>query len=279
MSNTYAWATDIHLDHLRSEDAIKVFAEKLIEKNPTGVILTGDLSSAKRLVYHLSILETVVARPIYFVLGNHDYYESRIEEVRKTMKELVGMSSYLKYMSHVPYVSLTNSTGLVGHDGWYDALYGDVLRSRFGMSDWQYIGDFYEAGSYNRNESPQYKMDKIIPVARKLAHEGVTHMMNGIKKASKYHKNIIVATHVPPFEQAHIFEGAQGSPDTQPWFTSKMCGDMLLDAARTYSNINFTVLCGHTHGEFVGKILPNLIVRVGGTDYGNPVVQDIIEAL
>ena len=37
-----------------------------------------------------------------------------------------------------------------------------------------------------------------------------------------------------------------------------------------------TVLCGHTHGKGEVQILPNLIVKTGGADYGKPELQNPI---
>lgn len=265
----YAWATDIHLDFLGGDDQRLIrFAESLVAQNPTGLLLTGDLSTAKTLVYHLSALERVVQRPIYFVLGNHDYYGSAIEPVRKAMRELTNVSPFLRYMPTMPYYALTPTTAVVGHDAWYDAYYGDAQRSNFGMTDWRAIQDFAQV---NGNKAT------IITQARKLAHEGVTHVHNGIKQAVRYHRNIVVLTHYPPFRESHIYEGKIGDEDAQPWFTCKMMGDMLLDASKAFPTHTFTVLAGHTHGKYTGKITDNLIVNVGGAEYYAPQLQGLIE--
>lgn len=265
----YAWASDIHLDFLRGDDQRLIkFAESLVVDNPTGVFLTGDLSTAKHLVYHLSALERVVQRPVYFVLGNHDYYGAGIEPVRKAMRELSNSSGFLRYMPLMPYYTLSAATGLVGHDGWYDAAYGDWQNSSFGMSDWTAIQDFIPV---NGNKAT------VVAQARKLAHEGVTHVHNGIKQAVRHHKNVVVLTHVPPFPQAHVHEGKQGDSHAMPWFTSKLMGDMLMDASKAFPTHQFTVLCGHTHGQWSGKITNNLTVHVAGAEYDQPQLQGTIE--
>lgn len=265
----YAWATDIHLDFLanRPQELI-TFAESLIKDGPTGIFLTGDISTAKNVVYHLSALEKVVQRPIYFVLGNHDYYGSSIEQVRKTMRELSNASPFLRYMPTMPYYGLSPSTAVIGHDGWYDGYYGDWQTSSFGMNDWSAIHEFREV---------QGNKATIVSVARKLAHEGVTHCHNAIKQAVRYHKNIVLLTHIPPFRESHIFQGKIGDDNTQPWFTSKMMGDMLLDASKAFPSHTFTVLAGHTHGKYSGKIKDNLIVNVGGAEYYQPALQGLVE--
>jgi hypothetical protein len=103
--------------------------------------------------------------------------------------------------------------------------------------------------------------------------------MNGIKKALaiKTIKNVIVLSHVPPFKETHVYNGKISDDYAQPWFTSKLLGDMLLDAARSYPNINFTVLAGHTHGKVEVSRLHNLHVKVAGAKYGSPRLADLIQ--
>ena len=269
--NQYGWATDIHLDFLRGDDQrLIAFAEGLIKSNPTGIFLTGDLSVAKTLIYHLSAIEKVVQRPVYFVLGNHDYYGADTERVRKAMRELTNVSPFLRYMPTMPYYALSGATAVVGHDGWYDALYGDWKTSSLGMTDWSAINDFVPV---NGNKA------SIVGLARKLALEGVTHVHNGIKQAVRYHKNIVVLTHYPPFQQTHIHDGKQGDQNAMPYYTSKMMGDMLMDASRSFPTVKFTVLAGHTHGKADVQIANNLEVHVGGASYGSPELQGLIEVL
>jgi Icc protein len=265
----YAWATDTHLDFLGDDPQRLIkFGESLLRDGPTGIFLTGDVSTARKLVYHLSVIEKVVQRPIYFVLGNHDYYGGTIEQVRKAMRELTNVSPYLRYMPTMPYYALSPMTAVVGHDCWYDALLGDPMASTFGMVDWTAIGDFIPV---NGNKAT------IVTLARKLAHEGVTHVHNGIKAACRYHSNIVVLTHYPPFAQAHIHEGRPGDANAMPWFTCKMMGDMLMDAAKAFPHVNFTVLAGHTHGKADYKPANNLTVHVGASTYGAPQLQSTLE--
>lgn len=267
----YAWATDIHLDFLRGDEArLVAFADQLVAQNPTGIFLTGDISVARDIVLHLSVIEKAAQRPIYYVLGNHDYFGSSIEVVRKNMHVLSNMSPFLRYMPTMPYYALSQATAVVGHDGWYDAINGSWQNSSFSMVDWDAIYDFKQV---NGNKAT------IVTQARKLAHEGVTHVQNGIKQAVRYHKNIVVLTHFPPFKEAHIHQGRVGDDSAQPWFTSKMMGDMLMDASKAFPTHSFTVLCGHTHGKFDGKITNNLQVHVGASEYNQPALQGLIEIL
>jgi predicted MPP superfamily phosphohydrolase len=266
---TYAWATDTHLDLLANNtQAVIHFAESLVAQNPTGIFLTGDIATAKSLVYNLSAIERVVQRPVYFVLGNHDYYGGNTEQVRKTMRELTNASPFLRYMPTMQYYALSPATAVIGHDGWYDALYGDFNNSNFSMNDWTAIQDFAQV---NGNKAT------VATVARKLAKESTMFVHDAIKKAVRYHKNIVILTHVPPFAEAHMHLGKPGEPTAMPWFTSKMMGDMLRDAANAFPTVNFTILAGHTHGKADVKIAPNLTCHVGGAEYYKPMLQGTLE--
>ena len=273
----YTWATDVHLDFIDDDARLIAFAESLIRDNPDGIIFSGDISVSNRLTYHLSVIERVVQRPIYFVLGNHDYYGDSIEKIRENMKELSNMSQYLRYLPLTPYTMLSSNTAVVGHDGWYDALNGDWQKSTFTMNDWGLIREFAQAASvvpYARIDGAQKAT--IVALARKLAHAGVMHVHDSIKAAARHFKNIVVVTHYPPFAESHVYNGRIGDAHAQPWFTSRMMGEMLLDASKAFPKCHFTVFAGHTHGQYDGKMASNLDVHVGGAEYGRPGPQQLI---
>lgn len=266
----YAWATDIHLDFVSDYQLIE-FGKRLIASNPEGIILSGDLSTANQLVYHLAALERVVQRPIYFVLGNHDYYNGSIEDVRKKMKDVTNMSQYLRYLPNSLYIALSQSSALIGHDGWYDARNGNWKISEFQMSDWTTISEFAAVSQRGKN------LVNVIDVAQKLAHEATLHIHNAIKSAVRYHNNIVIVTHFPPFAESHMHENKPGDAGAHPWFTSKVMGDMLLDASKSFPKVNFTVFAGHTHGKYSGKFADNLTVHVGGAEYRYPALQEVVQ--
>jgi predicted phosphohydrolase len=236
-------------------------------------MITGDISIAKHLVEHLSMLESVVARPVYFVLGNHDYYGASVERVRKMMNDVSSISQYLKYLPTTPYVALSPSCALVGHDGWYDAACGDVNATNFIMRDWELIADYSQAHTPGSGMSQR----KIIEISRELANVGVAHVAASIKAAVRYHKIIVVATHFPPFEEAHTNNPRTQDPGTRPWYTSRAMGDMLKSAAAAYPNVRFEVFSGHAHGRFDMQVSKNLHFHVGNAEYGAPRIVSTVE--
>ena len=269
--SSYAWLTDIHLNIFGDPDVVGdkktvQLCDKIQATNCDAVFITGDISIAKTLVYHLSVIEREIQRPIYFVLGNHDYWTSTTDIVHANMGELEKISPFLKYLGRHSYMPITSTTAVLGHGCWYDANYGDYKQSSM-MNDWKNMGDFANKKS----------LEDVVSVSRKLAHAGVTHISDAIKAATRYYNNLVILTHVPPFPQC--VEGSKSQMEQLPWYVNKMCGDMLLSAAKAYPNVKFTVLTGHVHDRtsmFESKFAPNLLVKTGIATYGNPVVQQII---
>ena len=133
-----AWATDIHLNFLRAE-GVDAFCDALAREAPDAIVLTGDLAEAPDLVAHLETMERRLARPIYFVLGNHDFYRGSIRGVRERVAALCEGSRHLRWMNREGVVELTPETGLVGHDGWADGRNGDYFGSPLLFTDWVVI--------------------------------------------------------------------------------------------------------------------------------------------
>lgn len=262
-----AWLTDLHLDFLSDADVVQ-FSQRIVNADIDGVVITGDISTSQKLVFHLGALEHIIQKPIYFTLGNHDYWGSSIKKVKDSLVELSRVSQYLRYLSNASYIPLSKSTALIGNDGWYDAQYGSWTNSNFVMNDWHLIEDFKPSAN---------NLARIVAISRNLATDSAKHIAENIKAATRYHRNIVIATHFPPFEQAHIFKGKIGDAAAQPWYTCKVIGDTIRAAAQAYSNCEFIVLAGHTHGHFSGKIAKNITCHVGNAVYGQPQIADIIE--
>lgn len=272
-----SWCTDIHLDCAEDpEGSTKKLAYASADADC--IVITGDISISPAICTHLKLLDEVIQKPIYFVLGNHDFYFSDFVTTRKKVVDTCRSSSFLCYLSNLPFVRLDQNTALVGHDGWYDAGNGDPAISQFVMNDWIRIRDYLPA---HRQLMGGINIDKrqIVNIARSVCSEGVKHVADGIKAAVRdNNETIVVVTHVPPF--AESCKPSETKPmrlqDALPWYTSKMMGDMLLRAAQSLPHVKFIVLSGHVHSQYKGNILPNLEVRVGKSEYGTPQLAGII---
>jgi predicted phosphohydrolase len=272
-----AWFTDIHLDCV--DDPVQHVENMALQARYTDtVLITGDISISNKLVMHLSLLEDIFEKPVFFILGNHDFYFSDISTVRNNVSGACNSLNFCRYLSSIPFIRLAKGVTLVGHDGWYDAGNGDLNLSALIMNDWLRIAD-YRPALLPINGGVQIAKYKIAEIARQICASSVKHVVEGIKCAiQEKSEKVVVMTHVPPFVESFVFNPNKGMRviDALPWYTSKMMGDMLYRAAKSCPQIQFTVLSGHTHAAFDEKILDNLVVKVGSSEYGSPSLAGIL---
>ena len=74
--------TDVHLNLLEKDERIN-FYRALIATDSDGVMISGDIAEATSIEPILKEM-TTIQKPIYFVLGNHDYYRCSINDLRNT---------------------------------------------------------------------------------------------------------------------------------------------------------------------------------------------------
>jgi predicted phosphodiesterase len=261
-----AWLSDIHLNFL-SLDAVRDFLARVLLGEPDLVVITGDIAEADSLARYLRTLAEWLQRPVYFVLGNHDFYRSSIEEVRSMVAELSRNWGYLHYLSSEGVVELTPTTALVGHDGWGDGRYGDYEGSDMLLSDFLFIRELLGAGKEGRRH-----------LLAKLGDEAAEYLRLSLHEALDRYRHVIVATHAPPFAEACLREDDDVPREhILPYYACKAVGDVLLEIMENRPDNKLTVLCGHTHASANLKIRPNLRVVTAGVRYGNPTVQQFIE--
>src|SRR5262245_54018805 len=100
-----AWATDVHLNFLSSHE-LADFARALDASSADAILLTGDIAEAPSLERLLVALGRALKRPIYFVLGNHDFYHGSIAEVRSKAAALSRSSPWLRWLPAVAPIEL-----------------------------------------------------------------------------------------------------------------------------------------------------------------------------
>ena len=119
-----AWLTDIHLNFI-DENARQKFYKEIIDTRCEGILITGDIAEAPCLIDILNEMANCINKPIYFVLGNHDYYRGQINEVRNAMTALTNKQKNLFWLPASGMHKLDNDTILIGQDGWADGRLGD----------------------------------------------------------------------------------------------------------------------------------------------------------
>jgi len=254
-----SWITDIHLNFL-GKAQIRAFCSTIARQRPDAVIISGDISEAPELSGHLRMMEHELAVPIYFVLGNHDFYRGSIRRVREEMAALSASSRYLRWLPRCGVVGLTERTALVGHDGWGDGRLGEGRRSRVLLNDAVLIEDLRES-------------QDLFAELHALGDEAAAHFEEHLPAALARSERVIVAIHAPPFREACWHEGRISDDDWLPHFTCHAAGQVLERTMRAHRDKQMTVVCGHTHSGGHARILSNLEVRTGAADYERPEVQ------
>lgn len=268
-----AWLTDIHLDFV-DRDKLSKLLDDIKAVKADAVLISGDIAVAPTLEQLLKGLELQLQLPIYFVLGNHDYYEGSIAKVRSMVDDLCKQSSNLHFLTTSSVIPLSESSCILGHDGWADGRLGDFSTSDVIMNDYLLITEFIRAGFYSR--SPNAKFKRLTQM-QALADEAVVHIEKCVREAAGKFQNIVVLTHFPPYREACLYKGLFSNDLFLPHFANKILGDKLKELATEFSGVKFQVLCGHTHGAAELRVLPNLKVCTGGADYGKPVVQQVLD--
>jgi Icc protein len=259
------WLNDIHLNFL-SRNVARAFIEAVGDTEPDGILIGGDIAESHDLVDHLRTFEAAIQRPIYFVLGSHDYYGSSISDVRSMLNDVTSQSDDLIWLRNERVIRLSDKTALIGHGSWPDGRFGDYSGSDVQISDFFCIKELIDRTKEER-----------LTLMQNLAQEAAEHFAEILPKALEAVENIILLTHVPPFRESCLYENEISDDAHLPFFSCKIVGDVLMDIMRTAADRNLTVLCGHTHGRGEIQISANLRVLLGGARYGDPKIQRVLE--
>lgn len=271
MTQLVLWATDVHLDHLPAREAAFEFGRALSSEQPSAValIVTGDIAEARSIERTLRELAAGFARPVYFVLGNHDYYRGSFGAVDRAVAATCRTSAGLHWLHH-EVVPLNDAVTLIGVNGWYDAGYGD-RNSDLQLSDFMLIEELFEAEDDSRAELLRTCAERARSQARALE----LRLASVVERERPRH--IVVATHVPPFQAAAWHEGKPSDDRWAPFFSNRALGEALLRWADRHPEIDTTVLCGHTHGSGCYRARENLTVYTGRAQYGAPELAGFVD--
>ncbi|MCW5589022.1 MAG: metallophosphoesterase [Legionellales bacterium] len=262
------WLTDIHLNFLDKQKRNNFYLT-ITHEDSDAVLISGDIAEAPSISFLLKEMSVALNKPIYFVLGNHDYYHGQVDEVRQEMVELTQAEKLLYWLPAVGMQVLTTNIILVGHDGWADARYGDYANSRIVLNDSHLIADLFQAKIIGKFQ--------LLNKMQQLAERDALQLQENLLLALKQHpKNIIVLTHVPPFKETCLHQGKVSDANWLPYFGSKVMGDLLLRVAKDNPAVEFLVLCGHTHSAAHYQPLVNLLVKAGNAEYYQPGLQELI---
>jgi predicted phosphohydrolase len=236
------------------------------------IIITGDISNSRRLIPDLRAMANALKYcEIYFVLGNHDFYGNTINNVRHIIEPFVSMQGNLHYlptMTHPAYLQIgPDLWALIGVDGWADARAGNFDASPSLLKDYQVINDFNGMDSSSKRRFLNLLgKEEAYKLKEKLVED-----LSG--------DNILIATHVPPYAEAHVYLDKPASPVYLPHFVCVSTGEVISEYALTHKNKNIHIICGHTHQKYDGKIMDNVTVHVGYANYSELLCVDLNKVL
>lgn len=264
------WLTDIHLNSLSKKGRMD-FYEKVIRASGDSILISGDIAEAPSLSGILTEMAITINKPIYFVLGNHDYYQGRIDPVRQEIAKLTRSEPLLHWLPKSGVQDLGDQTILLGEDCWADGRYGNYVNSRVSVNDSRMIGDLFHSNIFGKYP--------LLEKMQQLADKDARHLKGNLAKSiEKYRpEKVVILMHIPPFKEVCMHEGRICSDDFLPFFGSKATGDVLVQIAQENPDVEFLGLCGHTHSKAYAQPCVNLTIKAGAAEYGKPEIQEVID--
>lgn len=270
------WVTDPHLNFL-DLISLKTFTDKINAEKLDALVVTGDIAEGDNITPYLRCLRADLMCPVFFILGNHDYYRSNVKTVREAMNlnftyneadvgKVKGMF-WLQATNNINngIVRLTDNAALVGSDGWYDGRYADWFKSELIMADYHIIGDFYA-----KTQLEQFNR------MGELAIESANHAQMILTKAFETYNHVFYATHVPCWPENSLYQGRISNSMWLPCFSNKYLGDALLDImSKQPTGKSLTVLQGHSHHRARFHPRGNIVSLTGEAEYAFPDIEKV----
>jgi 3',5'-cyclic AMP phosphodiesterase CpdA len=282
MAHRAAWLTDIHLNFVTPQRVAEL-ADAVRRLDVDSVLIGGDIGEAPSFAAYLEALASRISRPVYFVLGNHDYYGSSIKVVRDEARRLSRAGSGITWLPDSDIVPLTAGTALIGHDAWADGRAADFMQSEVMLNDYWLIRDLspMEGDKSSPGENVAFEdaesRERLLCKLNARGDEAAAHLAKVLPRAADRCRDIVVLTHVPPFREACWYEGRPTDDNWAPHLVCVAAGVVLRDFMQRHPDHRMTVLCGHTHGGGGAQILDNLTVVTGAATYKEPAVQQVFE--
>jgi predicted phosphohydrolase len=264
-TNRIIWLTDVHFNFV-DVDRVDALLDKINSQQPGGVLVGGDIAESQDVADWLMRMDERLTSPLFFVLGNHDYYHGSIAGVRQAVRQLCSNRPKLTYLTGAGVCPIGRQTALIGHDGWSDAREGDFENSTVVLNDYLLIEEL-------RGISRQQRRERLM----QLGDEAAEHIQLRLQESLAQFPNVILLTHVPPMRQACWYAGRTADDNWAPHFTGAAVGNVIMAMMPDFPDRKLTVLCGHTHNEGVARPLPNVEIVTGEAEYEQPRICRVLE--
>lgn len=275
--------SDTHFTYC-NEKARKHFLQGINNKISQGgeiILLTGDISESPTLTSELFWLSENIKRPLYYILGNHDFYHSNFEigrQLAKTAQNFSNLKQFICYLPSRQYVKLNTDTVLFGFDGLYDCR----NYKKDEISD--FIDGISLQNDFVYNSTLKNICDYEVPIETKLKvfrhyadreTKSLTLKLNNFFQSNYDIINkIIIATHVPPIYYRN--PKIEYQYDLPGFDSNKNLMDLLEIYSEKYRNKQFIVFCGHNHfGGFTEQDNLKIYCKASTCDSPNSILVEI----
>jgi predicted phosphodiesterase len=271
-----AVANDTHFHHCQDKSkAMRKFVHQLNKVEVDALLFTGDISDGDTWTRVLPIIRKWLGKPVYYVLGNHDFYHWGWRDAWMAGVKLNAEDPELIHLASYGALLLDERVGIVGSSS-VACLTAGTGPLKTGM--WENISDFKHISELscragNPSEMIAYQTARAIDDEEMLVAD-LNELVEGRKP-----KRIIVATHVAPFEWSALWRGQPTDPQMLPFYVSLYLGRAIEEFAKEYPETEFICLHGHTHGSFRGRHpeFDNIMVMAGEAQYGRPSFQMVLD--
>lgn len=282
------FATDTHLDHVKDikeqQKHFRVGRNLAKQWEFDALVVTGDITVSGKLEQHFKPFIEGVGKPVYFVLGNHDFWYTHEPSLWKAAQEYDG------FLDKGLIVELTPQVALVGLTGWYDMRAGDFLTSNVIMPEMQAMPRFQGTGpdikmvrdpfmGKSRRSTGDWPWERRVELYKRCCEFADTQtrdFLPVLEKAAGAYSKVVIGTHFPPFEDAcwspkgKLTKDDPDNVDWVPYSVNTRLGHHILALAEDFPRVDFLVLSGHTHHPGDAQIAPNVRAVTGKASYGMP---------
>jgi predicted phosphodiesterase len=264
-----AWLTDPHFDKC-DISKFETIAKKFEESSSGGLVVTGDISENGTTMLYLSFLQNLIRKPIWFVFGNHDWYNVSRKQNEEFIKKY--SSENLIKLDSVDYIKLNKSTCLVGGENWWDASF----KSSFGLLDNIFMSEDYEKIEFIK---PLKTDENIFSKVKTLSKESSELLITKLAKALLVFDKVYLAVHVPPFKEGCLYSGIVMPENWLNHFCDVELGLKLKVLMKAFPEKELVILSGHTHSKSEIKIKQNIKQYVGKVKVADPKINEVFKLI
>lgn len=233
------WLTDLHVNRLDQEQYNQLL-NRIKISDAEAIWLTGDIGDPPLNWTFLEDLFCIFNKPIYFVLGNHDYYHQQVDATRQKARDFSQSYPNAYY--------LATEAGFVWEEQFILGVGGWANTGNIPIKEKTWDSDAIDDLLRLNNFQLQTKLNELAESdAQTLLLKCAAGITDKIKK-------VTIFTHVPPTDAMHGKYSIKPLQDNRTIYYSSALSAAFKSLLQDYPDIEFQVYSGHLHQSQVYKI-------------------------